>query len=204
MRDLNKALGDIAVLRTQMARTSEFRGYGPTTLGATGALAVLGAVLQAHFLPEPASDVVGYLTLWIAVAGLSIVLIAIEVVTRSQRAHSGLANEMIHLAVEQLLPPIGTAVLLTCVMVRTAPQSLWMLPGLWQILLSLGAFASSRSVPRPMIAIGAWYLVTGLSCIGFADGANAFSPIAMGVPFGLGQVLAAALIHYQVKTDEEN
>ena len=39
MDDLNKALGDISRIRRQVARSTEFHGYGPATLAATGALA---------------------------------------------------------------------------------------------------------------------------------------------------------------------
>ena len=37
-----------------------------------------------------------------------------------------------------------------------------MLPGMWQIIFSLGVFSSCRFLPRPMIAAGLWYLLTGL------------------------------------------
>jgi hypothetical protein len=46
-----------------------------------------------------------------------------------------------------------------------------------------------------------WYLVTGLSCLAFASGAAALSPLAMGIPFGFGQLFAAALI-YRVGGDD--
>ncbi len=204
MRDLSKALVDIAAMRTQLARSSEFRGFGPTTLAATAALAVIAAAVQAHYVPEPAADVGGYLAVWVATAALSVVLIGIEVVTRSRRVHSGLADEMLRLAVEQLLPSLAAGTLLTCVLVRYAPQSLWMLPGLWQILLSLGMFACSRSVPRPMIAAGFWYMASGLACIAFADGDYALSPLAMGIPFGVGQLLAAAVLRHHGGSDVES
>src|ERR1700693_6275243 len=51
--DLHKALAEIHSIRGQLARSGEFRGYGPTTLAATGALALLTAVLQAHWLKDP-------------------------------------------------------------------------------------------------------------------------------------------------------
>ncbi|MDR3516758.1 MAG: hypothetical protein P4M00_13150 [Azospirillaceae bacterium] len=204
MNDLGKALSDIAVLRAQMAQNCEFRGYGPTTLAATGVLATIAAVAQQHYLPDPGVDIRGYLMLWVSTAALSIILIGIEVVTRSRRVHCGLADEMIYLAVEQMLPAIGAAILVTAVLVHSAPTALWLLPGLWQILLSLGMFASSRSVPRLMRAGGLWYLSTGLACIAFAHGANAFSPLAMGLPFGLGQGLAAAALRFPGEVDEES
>jgi len=44
---LDKALGDITSIRRQVARTTEFRGYGAATLAATGVFAFLAAIAQA-------------------------------------------------------------------------------------------------------------------------------------------------------------
>ena len=60
MRDLDKALADITAIRSQMARGTEFRGYGPMTLAATGVLAIIAALLQSLWLPEPAANSLGY------------------------------------------------------------------------------------------------------------------------------------------------
>jgi hypothetical protein len=132
--------------------------------------------------------------LWIDTAIVSVAIVGLEAVRRSRRVHSGLADDMIQAAAEQFLPAAVAGALLTFVIVRSAPESLWMLPGLWQVVFSLGVFASCRSLPRPMIAVAVWYLVTGLACLALAKGAGAFSPWAMGVPFGVGQVLAALLL----------
>jgi hypothetical protein len=149
MQDLDKALADITAIRSQMARGAEFRGYGPMTMAATGVLAVLAALLQGLWLPEPAANILGYLALWVATAGISVALIGTEMVARTRRIHSGLADEMIHAATEQFIPAGVAGALLTFVLYRFAPQSLWMLPGLWQIVFSLGLFASpARDVRR--------------------------------------------------------
>jgi hypothetical protein len=76
-----------------------------------------------------------------------------------------------------------------------------MLPGLWQIVFSLGFFASCRSLPRPMFAIGVWYLAAGLATLAFASEAHALSPWAMAVPFGIGQFLMAAVLYVSVGAD---
>ena len=68
-----------------------------------------------------------------------------------------------------------------------------MLPGLWQVIFSLGVFSSCRFLPRPMVAAGAWYLLTGLVGIALGDG-RAFSPWAMGIPYGAGQLLVAGIL----------
>jgi hypothetical protein len=203
MRPLDKALCDIAAMRSQMARSTVFRGYGPLTFVATGLLAAVAALLQPVLLPNPAANIQGYLALWTGTAFLSLVLIGAEVVMRSRRLHSGLADEMIMQAIEQFLPAGAAGVLLTLVLVKYAPESLWMLPGLWQIILSLGIFASCRSLPAPMLAVGFWYMGTGLASLAIANGAQAFSAIAMGLPFLAGQLMAAAVVQFAGGADDD-
>src|SRR3954468_7377583 len=101
MMDLDKALADITAIRSQMARGTEFRGYGPITVAATGVLALLAAGLQAAWLPVPEAHVLAYIALWVAAATLSVVLVGAEMIARSRRIHKGLADEMIHAASEQ-------------------------------------------------------------------------------------------------------
>jgi hypothetical protein len=198
MEELDRALADITAIRSQLARGTEFRGYGPMTVAATGFVAVAAAGLQAFWLPNPAAHPLDYVAIWVATAAISIVLIGIEMVARSRRIHSGLADAMIHAATEQFIPAGVAGGLLTFVLYRFAPQTLWMLPGLWQIVFSLGIFASCRSLPRPMFAAGVWYLATGLASLAFANDAHAYSPWAMAVPYGFGQLFIAAVLYWSV------
>ena len=204
MNELNKALGDISSIRRQLARSTEFRGYGPATLAATGGIAILAAGVQAVWLPNPANRVPTYLAIWLSTAIVSAALIAVQTVTRSRRVHSGMADEMIRMAVEQFLPAAVAGALLTFVLVGSVPSALWMLPGLWQITFSLGIFSSCRFLPHPMAAAGGWYLLTGLTCIALADG-RALSPWAMGIPYGVGQLLVAGILFFtaQEGSDED-
>ena len=199
MGDLDRALADISEIRGQLARGVEFRGYGVMTLALTGLLAAGAGLAQAHWIPDPAHDLPRYLGLWTATATVSLTAIGWETVARTRRVHLGLAQEMLVSAVEQFLPAGIAGGLLTAVLLRTAPESLWMLPGLWQVVFALGVFASSRFLPRPMILIGAWYLATGMACLTLARGAHAFSPWAMGAPFGVGQFLVAGVLKYSLR-----
>jgi hypothetical protein len=135
------------------------------------------------------------LGIWIWTAVASAALIGAQMQTRTRRIHSGLADEMIRMAVEQFLPSAVAGALITVVLARYVPQALWMLPGLWQMVFSLGVFSSCRFLPRPMVAAGAWYLLTGLSCVALGD-TRAFSPWAMGIPYGVGQLLVAGILLY--------
>jgi hypothetical protein len=191
MHDLDQALTDIRTIRGQLALGTEFRGYGPVTVAATGLFAICAAIIQPHFVPEPPQAPLAWIGLWAATACISILLIGTEVIFRARRVHQGLADDMIQSAALQLLPSAGAGMMLTAVLWRFAPQSLWLLPGLWQILLSLGVFAACRNLPALLNIAAFWYLGTGLACIVFASGAHAFSPWAMGLPFGIGEMLAA-------------
>jgi hypothetical protein len=202
MDDLNKALGDIGTIRRQMARSTEFRGYGPATLAATSLLAVSAATAQALWLPDPASHIASYLSLWISTAIVSAGLIGMQMITRTQRMHSGMADEMIRMAVEQFLPAAGAGALMTVVMLRFVPSALWMLPGLWLVIFSLGVFSSCRFLPRPMAAAGAWYLLSGLMCVALGD-SRALSPWTMGVAYGVGQLLVAAILFVAAREESD-
>lgn len=113
--------------------------------------------------------------------------------TRTQRIHSGLSDEMIRMAVEQFLPAVGAGLLITIALVRFVPSVFWMLPGLWQVIFSLGIFSSCRFLPRLMIAAGGWYLITGLVCTALGD-SRALAPWTMGLAYGAGQLLVAGIL----------
>lgn len=202
MNDLHKALGDISRIRRQVAETTEFRGYGPATLATTGAFAILAAAAQAHWLFDPAKHIRAYLGIWVATAVLSSALTGFQMYARTRRIHSGLSNEMLRMAVEQFLPSVATGLLLTVVLVRYIPEASWMLPGMWQIIFGLGIFSSCRFLPRPMVIAGAWYLLTGLSCVAMG-GNRALSPWTMGISFGAGQLLVAAILLFSTSEVED-
>lgn len=202
MKDLNEALDEITAIRGQLVRTTEFRGYGPFAVAATGFLAIGAALFQDRFVPAAGHDITKFLAVWIATAIVAVTLIGIEMVVRSRVIHSGLAQEMIAHAVEQLVPAGVAGFLLTAVLLREAPDAVWMLPGLWQILLSLGICASARFLPRPILIAAGWYLLAGLLCLAWSSAERVPSPWSMGVPFGVGELLAAAILQWsQPNTD---
>jgi len=196
MRDLDKALADIVAIRSQIAAGTAFRGYGPATMAATGALALITALLQYWFIADPTADPVGFFIGWGAAATLSGLIIWVEMRARSRRHHSGLADAMIHQALEQFLPAGVAGVLLAVLMWKFASETLWLLPGFWQILVSLGIFASVRSLPRSVAFAGAWYFVSGFVVVVLASQTHTLSPWTMGLPFVIGQSVMAAILYF--------
>jgi hypothetical protein len=205
LRDLDKAMADISAIRSQIAAGTAFRGYGPTAIAATGGLALVTALLQFLWLDDPTGHPLAFFSGWVATAVVSAGLIWIEMQARSRRHHSGLADAMIHQAIEQFLPAGVAGAVLAVLLWNFAPEGLWMLPGLWQVLVSLGVFASVRSLPRTVAFAGAWYFVCGFAILLLASESHALSPWTMGLPFVAGQLLMAALLHFASgETDVED
>lgn len=202
MPDLREALSEIRSIRGQVARSIEFRGYGPITLASTGALAIILASIQKLWTIDLEHEPTRFLAMWVGAAAVSLILIGIETVARARRIHSLMAMQMLQAAVEQFLPAIVAGILLTAVVARAAPQSLWMLPGLWQMLFSLGVFASRSFLPQGTFWIGVWYLATAMACLAIGPDVAA-SPWEMGIPFGIGHVMVAGVLQFGYRRDNE-
>ena len=195
MKDVNRALSEIRSIRHEMARNTQFRGYGPLSTAFSGLLALGVAWFQSGWMHGDQSFVACF-GIWIGTAFVALLLSCIETLVRAQRVHSGLALEMIQSAIEQFVPALIVGLLLTVVLMRAAPDDGWMLPGLWEVIFSLGVFASCRFLPRQMFAVGVWYLMAGLCALALCGADRAFSPWAMGLPFGIGQLLVAAVLRF--------
>ncbi len=194
--ELHEALAQIAEIRQQMARTEVFRGYRAAPVAFSGALAIGAAVYQSWWITDPIADLTAYLALWVGAAVLSAIAAGLGMSWRARHAPpSSWSREITRLAVEQFAPSVVAGGLVTIVLVRTAVEALWMLPGLWSILFGLGIFASRRVLPRATTAVAVFYLVAGLACLELARGTHVLSPWAMGIPFGVGQLFAAAVLY---------
>lgn len=204
MRNLDRALADITSIRSQLAAGAMFRGFGPAVMAVTGGLAVVTAGAQSLWPETLARDPLTFLLCWVVAAAVSGALIGAEMLARSRRHHGGLADAMVLNAIEQFLPAGFAGGAVACVLGLFAPQALWLLPGLWQILVALGIFASVRTLPRVVAFVGAWYFVAGVGVLIIASFDRALSPWLMGLPFAAGQFLMAAVLHFASAGDEDD
>lgn len=193
--ELRDALAQISEIRLRMARAEVFRGYRALTTAVSGLLALAAAGAQALWIADPAAELATYLLLWCGAAALCGLVVAADLVVRWRRTHEPLKAHKTWLAIEQILPCVAAGALVTFALVRFAPETATLLPGLWQVLFSLGLFASSALLPRGMGLVASFYLVSGVVCLAFGS----LSPWAMGLPFGLGQVLAAGVLYWSLE-----
>jgi len=178
-----------------------FRGFGPSVIAATGLVAIGAASVQA-LVEGDRGEVTTFVLVWIAVAVVAAALIGTEMVARTRRHHGGLADAMLFNAAEHFLPVGAAGAVICAVVLGFAPDAAWMLPGLWQVLLGVGLFVAMRFLPRSIAIAAAWYFVAGTCVLILASQSRALSPWAMGVPFGIGQLLMATLLHFAPGDDD--
>lgn len=192
--ELRDALAQISEIREHVARTETFRGYRSEIVAFSALVAVVAAGIQAAYIPAPRQTPAAWLALWIAAACLCVTATGIEMAVRRRRIASAWAARLTWLAIEQFLPCLIAGALVTAAIARFAPESLFLLPGLWAVLFSLGIFASCRLLPRATFWVGGYYLLSSTAAL--ACGQQALSPWGMIGCFGIGQALAAGVLYW--------
>jgi len=193
MRDVDTALSEIARIRDQLAASTRFEGFTPGIAAATGLLALALAGLQSAGV-DPSATMVEMLVQWALLALVCALLIGADAVVRARRLHHAMAETMIGTTLRQFLPMGGAGAILATVLLLRAPGWAAILPGLWQLLIAVGLFAALPILPRSLAWGAGWYLVAGTASLAIGAGAPDISPWIMGVPFGVGQMLIAALL----------
>jgi hypothetical protein len=149
------------------------------------------------YLPEPSGRPAAYLGLWVGAALVSMLATGLEIFLHHRHERLTMARQLTWLALRQFAPCLAAGGLVMVAVVSYAPGNLWMLPGVWAMLFSLGIFASYRLLPKPTFWVATFYMIAGTMLLTLGE--NALSPWAMGVPFGIGQFFAAAVLYWTLE-----
>jgi len=197
--ELREALTQIAEIRQRVAQTERYDGYRAGPVACSGLFAGLAGLMQAWLLPQPRDRLPEYLLIWIGTACAGLFAAGLGVYRRHHARDMPLNREMTRLAVSQFLPCLVAGGLVTLAIGRHAPESAWLLPGLWQVMFSLGIFASCRLLPKPIVCVGGFYLAAGVLNLGLTHAESGMNPWLMAVPFGLGQLGTAAILYVHLE-----
>ena len=201
--NLQDAIAQIGEIQTQLERTQTFRGYRSVAVGTTGLLAMAGSVVQYLWLPVPANSVNKWLALWITIAAASVVIAGWELMQRVYDRSSPFQARASRSALKQFVPCLFAGVAVTWALLEAQPDMAWALPGLWSILFSLGVFSSLMILPRGGFTIALHFLLSGVICLRFGNGAHSLAPWTMLVTFGVGQLIAASVLYFTLERPQE-
>jgi len=195
MNDVDNALSQIADIQAQLAASTRFRGFGPEAMLLAGLLTLLAAVAQTIWPESLASDPIRYVIFWAAIIAGGAVIICTEAVSRSRWLHGRMADAMLGATLRQVLPFAATQAIVAFVVCQFAPDSAWIVPGLWQILIALVGFSAVPNLPRSIAWAAAWFFLCGTVVLILAGSGKVLSPWMMGIPFAVGHALIALVLH---------
>ena len=195
MDDVERALFQISDIQASLAASSRFRGFAPEAMAITALLFVMVAIAQALWPVSLAADPFDYVLVWAAATAGSIVICAAEAIVRTRLLHGALAQVMLGTTLRLLLPFLAAGIVLVTLVCLFSPATIWMLPGLWLILIGLAGFSAAPRLPHSILWPAAWYFVSGAVVFAFAARTGELSPWLMGLPLGIGQVLVAFILY---------
>lgn len=197
---LDEALEQLDAISAVADRATTFEGLRSFPTATTAVVGLLAAFFQTQVIGSNPVDVPAFLALWVGVAGISLCVVMTDMVYRYHCDPTARSRRMTLEVLYRLLPSIVVGGALTAVVYFSAREVAWMLPGLWSILLGMGIFAASSLLPPLLQKAGIWYVGCGLAVLILAQDAYALHPLSMAIPFGLGQIIGACLIHSHSKS----
>lgn len=193
MRDLERALADIAEVRERLGHVQRFKGYSGIAAITSGAFALAAGLVQALLVPSVHTPHQGhlYFALWFVCCAASILVnygaIAHWYVNdatardRWQTATVGLS----------ILPSLVLGAMLSVAFLRA--NLFAYLPAVWYGCYGVGLFASRTMVPRGVLPVAAAFLIAGVALL-FAPPQIALSWWVLALGFGAGQILIGTTV----------
>jgi len=195
LNDVERAISQIADIRAQLAASTRFRGLAPTGTALTGVFACAVAAAQTLWPEALAQDSSRYAAVWAGFTVASILTATIEAVSRSRGQQATMADALLGATVRKVLPFAAAGAVITSAICSFSPDSAWMLPGVWQLLIALIGFCALSSLPPAIVWAALWYFLSGSIVLALAGSSGTPTPWMMGLPLAIGQTLVALILH---------
>lgn len=198
--DVSRALSQIAEIHQQMAKGEVYRGYRSVPVAASGLIGIIAAALQPPLVAGP--DAIGFVLYWSAVAAVAGVVGASEIaynyVVREDEAERRRTRQV----VGQFLPSVLAAAIVSAGFVHLSATLVPLLPGVWAICFGLGVFASRPYLPRASGVVALFYYAAGTALLWRARGVESLSGWWVGATFGIGQLMTALVLYWNLERRE--
>ena len=194
MSDIDDALSQIAQIKAQLAVSTRFQGFAPEVLVIGGAVCAGAMLAQIIWPARFAGSDLAFVKFWAVVFAGVAVMLTVEAVPRSRRRHGAAADTMLTTTLRLLLPFTAAQAVIALVICIYAPGSIWLVPGLWQIVTALAAFSAVPHLPRAIAWAAGWFFACGTLVLAVAGARRGLSPWMMGGPFALGYALIGVIL----------
>jgi hypothetical protein len=197
--DVPRALAQIEAIHEQMAKGEVYRGYRSLPVAASGIIGIVAAWLQPLHV---AHDPIGFVLYWTAVAA-GAALVGVSEIAQNYLVHDDQhARRRTRRVVGQFLPSVLGGAIITASFVHLSAALVPLLPGIWAICFGIGAFASRPYLPRSTGHVAMFYYAAGVVLLWVARGPEPLAGWWVGGTFGLGQMLAALVLYWNLERPE--
>lgn len=193
---VDAAITQLSEIHNQLLRSEVFRGYRSRSMAATAALAMLAATLQ-HGMQLGRTGA-AFALFWATVAVINVGICAAELLLDRRLQESAGERGRALRVVSQLAPAFVAGAALPMVLLRAEVSAVCLLPGLWALVFGLAVFASRPFLPRAVGWVGLWYCGAGIVQLCSVE-RGVPGPWSMGLTFGVGQALAALVLHLGIE-----
>jgi hypothetical protein len=195
--ELQRALAQVAAIQDQATRADVYRGYRSVPVAASGLIGLAAAWLQP---PRLAADPIAFVEFWMIVAALAGFVGVSEIAYNYVVRDEAVARQRTRRVVGQMLPSLlGGAIVAAC-FVRLSTALVPLLPGIWAICFGVGIFASRPFLVRSSGWAALYFYAAGVLLLWNARGPEALGAWSVGGTFGVGQLLTAALLYWNLET----
>ncbi len=203
---LKEALSDIAEIRSHLDRNQAYRGFRSMAIGLSALFVMLGSLFQLGMNVDMTRSPARYLEIWLVVALGSLLVTVVEMIVRGRISNEMSVWKMHGRVATSILPSLIVGALVTAALMfesgfhsRLARDNIWLLPGVWALIYSLGLFASSNLLHRATRVAAIYYLVTGCGYLYWNATRHQIDAWHMVAIFGVGQLLLAGLLYWKVE-----
>ncbi len=195
--ELQNAINQLEEIHAQISKTEFYRGFRAVPVALTGLSAFLAALMQPYCITQ--DDPVDFVLFWIMVAIANVLFMALFLIYDYVSRETYLEQQKARNVFLQFGPALAAGILVTVVIARFEGEFLFYLPGFWSLIFSLGIFACRPYFPAKAFWLGVYYLTTSAFLFTLVPTHQSMHPWGMGLVFGVGQLLAATIIYWDLE-----
>jgi hypothetical protein len=197
MRDVTRAIEDLADIRDRLAGSEVYRGWRSLPVAASGLVGLAAAGWQSAAGGPLAPR--AFVLYWLGVGVLALVIGCAQIVWHYAARASDVERQRARRVMGQFLPALTAGALATVVLMQRDPSNAGLMPGLWALLFGVAIFATRPHLPRGSGWVALYYWAAGLLLLWLPAGARSLSPWSVGGTFGAGQLLAAGVLYLSLE-----
>ena len=197
--DYPRALDQIAEIHQQIAKGEIYRGYRSVPIAASGIVGLIAAAVQPAAAAGQPQAFVRY---WSIVAAIAAVVGISEIAYYYAVRDHASGRRRTRQVLGQFLPAAAAAALITAAFPHVSTRLVALLPGVWAVCFGLGTFASRPYLPRMSGYVALFYVLAGSLLLWNVNLDGPLHAWHVGGTFGAGQLMAAAVLYWELERDD--